>query len=253
MRSFLLFWVILLASLPAFPQPILSTVYSYTHAPAVNQPGYEEQTLAEGTTRDFSHVIVQAITIGANQPTQPTQQLDEEAILIIKTGELTLTLGSKHKTLGPGSVVIIMPGDDYQIENKATPSLTYYQIRYTSNEMPDLDLYQLVGGSFWVDWKELATTTNQQGNDQRLVPYPTVMSNRMAIQVARVVSGLGKNLPHMHRAAELLFILDHPVQTQIEGTSHRAHTGDLIFVESDVPHSINTSRPEGGTYLSIQF
>ncbi|WP_332369137.1 hypothetical protein [Spirosoma telluris] len=146
MRSFLLFWVILLASLPAFPQSVLSTVYSYTHLPAVTHPGYEEQTLAEGTTRDFSHVIVQAITIGANQPTQPTQQLDEEAILIIKTGELTLTLGSKHKTLGPGSVVIIMPGDDYQIENKVTQSLTYYQIRYTSNEMPDLDLYQLVGG-----------------------------------------------------------------------------------------------------------
>ncbi|WP_332369136.1 cupin domain-containing protein [Spirosoma telluris] len=79
------------------------------------------------------------------------------------------------------------------------------------------------------------------------------MSNRMALQVARVDPGLRKNLPHLHRAAELLFIIDHPVQTQIEGTSHRAQTGDLIFVESDVPHSINTSSPEGGTYLSIQF
>lgn len=253
MRSFLLFWIVVLATLPAFSQVIESSVYPWNHSPVVKQAGYEERTLLEGATRDFSHLIIQAITLLGNQPAQPTQQLDEEALLLIKAGELTLTLGGKRKILGPGSVVLIMPGDDYRLENKATQPLAYYLMRYTSNEMPDLDLYRLAGGSFWVDGQGVPSTANQQGGTRRLFTGATVMSSRLAMQLTTLDAGLRSYPPHTHRAAEILIILDHPVEVRIEGKLKRAQVGDLIFVESDVSHAIHPVGMEGSTCLAIQF
>jgi (S)-ureidoglycine aminohydrolase len=251
MRSYLLFCIVILASFPAFSQAITSNVYAYNQLPVVKYTGYEERTLLEGTTRDFSHLIVQAITLGTNQPDQPTQQLDEEAVLIIKTGELTLTLGGRRKILGPGCVAVIMPGDDYRVENKAAQSLTYYLMRYTSNEMPDLDLYRLVGDSFWIDWQDMSSKA--EGENRRIRAYSTIMSNRMVAQITKFGAGLGKQPAHTHRAAEILVILDHPVQVQLDGALKGAQVGDFIFVESETAHSITTSNSEDCTYLSLQF
>ncbi|ADB41148.1 hypothetical protein [Spirosoma linguale] len=253
MKSFLLFWVFMLFARQAFPQAVLSTVFSYSHSAVSVQTGHEERTLAEGTTRDFPHFLIQAITLEANQPTQPVQQLDEEVILLVRSGELTLMLGGKHKTLVPGSVVMVMPGDDYRVENKASQPLTYYLIRYTSNEMPDLDLYRLLGGSFWADWREIAPTTNQQGSSRKLSPYPTIMSDRVAMEFVSINAGMAGQPVHRHRAAELLLILDHPVQVPIDGAQKEAQVGDLIFIESDVEHGINPARPEGCSYVSVVF
>jgi (S)-ureidoglycine aminohydrolase len=249
MKSILLFWIVVWASCPAISQAVSSNVYAYNRAPVVNYMGCEERTLLEGTTRDFSHVVVQAITVPANRPSQPAQQLDEEALVVIKTGELTLAIGGKRKSLGPGDVVMIMPGDDYRLENKAAQPLTYYLIRYTSNEMPDLDLYQLMGGSFWIDWQEIAATADRQ----RTVTQATVMSHRVVLKTNILRPGMGNHAPHTHRAAEIIFVLDHPVQARIDGVLKEAQAGDLIFVESDVSHEIDASRPEGSTCLFFQF
>lgn len=253
MRLLLLFWVVFLAPGLAFAQVITSSVYSFSPSATFKQTGYEEQTLAEGNTRDFSHFIVQAITLAAKRPAQSVQQLDEEAILLVKSGELTLTLGKNRKTLVPGSVVMIMPGDEYQIDNEADQPLIYYQIRYTSNEMPDLDLYRLLGNSFWVDWREITATAGQYGSSRRFSPYPTIMSSRVALEMATADAGLAEQPVHAHRAAELFLILDRPVQLRMAGTRKEAQAGDLIFIESEVAHGINPLRGEGYTYVSIQF
>lgn len=253
MKYFLFCWVVILSASPAFPQVISSAVYPWHQPPVSEKTGDQEQILLEGTTRDFSHFVVQAITVPANQPGQPTQQFDEEAILIARTGELTLTLGGKRNVLGPGSVAVIMPGDEYGVENKANQPLSYYLLRYTSNEMPDLDLYRLLGESFWVNWPEMAFAGDQSAGRRQMFACGTVMSRHLAMQITTPDSGLSVPTPHTHRAAELIFTLEHSVQVQIEGVLTEMQVGDLTFVESEVPHRVSSSKREGITYLSIQF
>jgi (S)-ureidoglycine aminohydrolase len=173
--------------------------------------------------------------------------------LIVKAGEVTLTLAGKRKRLGPGCVVLIMPGDYYRVENKAAEPLSYYLMRYTSNHMPDLDLYRLSGGSFWVDWQEVPATADHQEGSRRMVACASVMSNRVEMELTRLDTGLSTQPPHSHRAAELLILLDHPVETHIKGALKGAQVGDVIFVESEVPHCIGNSSQEGSTYLAIRL
>ena len=251
----LLFLVLLTMALkPAFAQTIASTVYSWKQAPILKQTSFEDRTLLEGSTRDFSSLSLHAITLFAHQPAQPDQQLDEEALLIIKEGHLTLTLGQKTKTLGPGSVVLIMPGDFYRIGNQTNQSLTYYLMRYTSNEVPDLDLYRLAGGSFWVDWKEIPFTPHDKGGIRRMIDCATIMSKRFEMHVTTLNAVLWSHPPHTHRAAEILIMIDNIAQESIDGVLKPASAGDVIFLDANVPHAIqNTSQQGSCSYFAFQF
>jgi (S)-ureidoglycine aminohydrolase len=253
MRPFLLFLILAFAAPAAFPQAIASKVYSWSNSPVVKHTGYEVRTIIEGTTRDFSNVTVQGVTLYANQPSQPAQQLEEEALLIIKTGQLTLTIGNKTKILGPGSVALIMPGDDHRLENKTADPLTYYVMRLTSNQMPDVDINKMAGGSFWVDWNEVPYTPHSKGGIRRMFDTGTVMTERFEMHVTTLNPGLWSHPPHQHRAAEILIMMENTAEEQIDGEMHSANAGDLIFLESNVPHAIKNTAQKPCTYFAFQF
>ena len=255
MNSFLVLLLMLVAASPAFSQAVASNVYAWNQAPVVKQSGYEERTILDGSTRDFSHLSVHGITLFANQPSIHThdQQLDDEQVLIVKEGELTLTLDKKKKTLGPGSVVLIMPGDMYRLENKTTRPLTYFVMRYTSNEVPDLDLYRLAGGSFWVDWNQVPFTPHDKGGVRRMMDCTTIMSKRFEMHVTTLNTGLWSHPPHTHRAAEILIMMENTAQERIDGVLRPAGVGDVIFLESNVPHAIQNTSLGTCTYFAFQF
>lgn len=253
MKSLLYFCLIALVTSPAFSQAIASKVYSWNQSPVVKHAGYEERTILAGTTRDFTSLTVHGVTLFANQPSISAQKLDEEQLLIVKEGELTLTLGEKTKTLGPGSVALIMPGDLHRIENKTTRPLTYYMMRYTSNEMPDLDLDRLAGSSFWVDWKEVPYKPHDKGGIRRMFDCGTVMTKRFEMHVTTLNAGLWSHPPHTHRAAEILLMIENTAQESIDGVLQPAGVGDLIFLESNVPHGIQNTSQGSCTYFAFQF
>jgi (S)-ureidoglycine aminohydrolase len=253
MKVVFLSWLISLATLPALSQSIPSKVYNWNQSSVVKQAGFEDKTILEGTTRDFANLSVHAITLFAHQPSQPEQQLDEEALIIVKAGALTLQLGNRNKTLGPGSIVVIMPGDSYRLDNKTTQPLTYYIVRYTSNEVPDLDLYRLAGGSFWVDWEEVPFTPHDKGGIRRMFDYGTVMTKRFEMHVTTLNPGMQSHPPHTHRAAEILLMVDNNAQESVNGALQTATTGDVIFLESNVPHNIQNVGQRSCTYFAFQF
>lgn len=253
MNVVFLFGVLWLATLPALAQDIPSSVYAWHQSPVVKQAGMQDKTLLEGTTRDFANLSVHAITLQAHQPTQPEQQLDEEALIIVKAGTVTLELGNQHKNLGPGSVVVIMPGDSYRLTNETTEPLTYYMMRLTSNEVPDLDLYRLMGSSFWVDWDDVPFTPHSKGGVRKMFDYGTVMTKRFEMHVTTLNPGMQSHPSHTHRAAEILLMVDNSAQESINGTWQTAEAGDVIFLESNVPHTIRNTGQRSCTYFAFQF
>ncbi|GAB3500097.1 hypothetical protein GCM10027341_24740 [Spirosoma knui] len=253
MKPALLFWIFVLMGRSAFAQVVVSTVYTWGKAPVENQAGYAERTLLEGTAKGFSAISLQAVTLPANQPAQPAQQLDEEALLIVKEGELTLTIEQTRKTLGPGSVVIIMPGDFFRLDNKSLQPLTYYFLRSTSNEVPDLDLYRLAGGSFWVDGREESPGSLSQSRIRPLFEGGTIMAKRLKIERATLAPGASDNTSPSKSAIKMLVMLENAALATIDGVAHKAQSGDVVFVGADVAYSVQNASQAPCTYLSLEF
>lgn len=253
---------------PLLTQPIESKVYAWKQALVTKKANSEQRTLLEGSTTDFRHIKIHATTVPAHQAPHPAHKHDDEELILIKEGELTVTIEGRTKTLGAGSIALMLPGDEHGFENKSDRPATYYVMRYESNQPSDPERGRKAGGSFWVDWNEVAFQPHDKGGVRRMFDRATAMTRRFEMHVTTLKKGLWSHPPHTHRAAEILLMIDNTAQESINGILHPATVGDLIFLESNVPHAIqNTSQsaPAGTperdgsarqgacTYFAFQF
>ena len=247
----------------AWAQPVVSDVYEWANAPVTKKAQSEQRTLLEGNTVDFRHIKIHATSLPPRQAPHPAHKHDDEELIIIKEGQLTVMIAGKTKTLGAGSIALMMPGDEHGFENKGDTPATYYVMRYESKEPSNVDRGRKAGGSFWIDWNDVAFQPHDKGGIRRMFDRATAMTKRFEMHVTTLNEGLWSHPPHTHRAAEILLMIDNTAQESIDGKLHPAAVGDLIFLESNVPHAIqNTSRtapadrsarPRSCTYFAFQF
>jgi (S)-ureidoglycine aminohydrolase len=233
--------------------PVASGVYAWQKAPVTKKAGVEQRTLLEGTTTDFTHMKVHATTLPAHQAPHPAHKHDDEELIIIKDGELTVTIEGKTKTLGTGSIALMMPGDEHGFENRSDKPATYYVMRYQSKEPVNATRGQQAGGSFWVDWKDVAFQPHDKGGIRRMFDRATAMTKRFEMHVTTLNQGLWSHAPHTHRAGEILIMVENTAQESINGSLHQSATGDVIFLESNAPHALQNTSKSSCTYFAFQF
>ncbi|GAB3019234.1 cupin domain-containing protein [Spirosoma pulveris] len=249
----LLLFTLGLSIKPDPTQPIVSKTYVWAQAPVTRKTASEQRTILDGTSTDFSHIEIHATTLPPHQAPHPAHKHDDEELIIIKEGQLTVTIAGKTKTLGAGSVALMMPGDEHGFDNRGDSPATYYVMRYAAKEPADAERGKKAGGSFWIDWKDVAFQPHDKGGIRRMFDRATAMSKRFEMHVTTLNQGLWSHPPHTHRAAEILLMVDNSAQESIDGKLHPATTGDLIFLESNVPHAIQNTGNKPCTYFAFQF
>lgn len=247
---------LILATGPAPAQPadsIKSTVYNWATTPVLKKAGSEQRVMLEGATTDFRHLRIHATTVPAHQAPHPAHKHDDEELIIIKEGELTVTIEGKTKTLGAGSIALMLPGDEHGFDNRGDKPATYYVMRYESKAPANPERGQKAGGSFWIDWKDVAFQPHDRGGVRRMFDRATAMTTRFEMHVTTLNEGLWSHPPHTHRAAEILLMINNTAQESISGKLRPATVGDLIFLESNVPHAIQNTSKGPCTYFAFQF
>nr|WP_019987318.1 cupin domain-containing protein [Rudanella lutea] len=243
----------LFSSLLAGAQPIPSGRYGWNEAPVTRKPYTEQRTLLEGRTTDFRHLKIHATTLAPKQAPHPAHQHNDEELIIVKQGELTVTVMGSTTTLGPGSIALIMPGDEHGFANRGDVPATYYVMRYQSEAPADAERGRRAGGSFSIDWKEVAFQPHDKGGIRRMFDRATAMSKRFEMHVTTLRPGLWSHPPHTHRAAEIILMFDNSAQESIDGTLYPVSVGDLLFLEANVPHAIQNTGGKACTYFAFQF
>ncbi|WP_080057923.1 cupin domain-containing protein [Spirosoma aerolatum] len=237
----------------AIGQPLDSKVYAWAESPVVKKAASEQRAILEGNTPDFSHLEIHATTLPPHQVPHPAHKHDDEELIIIKEGKLTVTIEGRTKTLGAGSVALIMPGDEHGFDNKEGVPATYYVMRYTSRQPADRERGQKAGGSFWIDWDEVPFQPHDKGGIRRMFDRATAMSKRFEMHVTTLREGLWSHAPHTHRAAEILLMVENKAQESISGKLYPSTKGDLIFLEPNVPHALQNMSQGNCIYFAFQF
>ena len=81
----------------------------------------------------------------------------------------------------------------------------------------------------------------------------TAMTKRFEMHVTTLNQGLWSHPPHIHWAAEILLLIQNTAQESIDGNLQPAAVGDIIFLESNVPHAIQNTSRGPCTYFAFQF
>jgi (S)-ureidoglycine aminohydrolase len=174
---FLVFFctIIVLASIDIY-KPIEAKIYHWADAPVTKKENMEQRPLVEGSSVAFKHIKIHATTVYPHQSPHPNHTHEEEELIIIKEGELTVTIEGKTQTLSAGSVALINSAEEHGFENKGASNATYYVMRYESREPKNIERGKQAGGSFMVNWNDVPFQAHDKGGIRKFFDKPTSMA-----------------------------------------------------------------------------
>ncbi len=236
----------------------MNAIFAQTNAPiaadvyAWDKPsGAATRLLLEGSTPAFAHLSV-SVHILPTKLTEPaTRNIGEERLIIVKEGQLTLTRKGARDTLESGSVALLVPGDVQRIENLSDKPVTYYIMAYQAKDATIAR--DKTSGSFVRHWQDLAYQPNQKGGRRNVFDTATNQAERFEMHITTLNEGLMSHPPHTHKAAEILLLIEGQAEESIDGTWVPARVGDIIFLQSEVPHAIRNVGKAACTYFAFQF
>ena len=182
----------------------------------------------------------------------PHTHTSTEELLIVKEGQLTVTINGKQKTLLPGGLALALPGDLHAAVNKGNTTTSYYVIKYTAARV-NAARGKDSGGAVVMNWTEPAVTATDRGERRQFFNRPTALLEKFDMHATTLNKGEVSHLPHTHRQEEIIIVREGNITMQIGDKFYPAVPGDLVFLSSGVPHALQNTGNTATTYFAFQW
>jgi (S)-ureidoglycine aminohydrolase len=233
---------------------ITSTKYEWTTPKQKTGENILSTTLLDGSGFDMAYVRMLGQTlIPAKKENKFQVPLNEEHLLLIKSGELVIKFNDSTWSIGPGSIALLMPEQKYSIKTAADKPCDYYVMMYRSKLPVDPERGKKAGGSIVKNWSELQFKAHEKGGVRKYFERPTAMCKRFEMHVTTLNEGLKSHDAHTHQAEEIVLIIDNKTEMQIGDQFIKGETGDLYYLGSNSLHGIRNDGVGVCSYFAYQF
>lgn len=218
------------------------------------QKSWTTRSVIEGSTTSLSWFEVTTITLEPGKASPPSSvYYDLEELIIVKEGQVNITINSVSKKLGPGSIAFAMPRMVHTIKNAGNTKATYYLLKYKGRLPMDIDRAKRAGGSFMLDWNELSTSNTGKGYRRDFFNRATSQLGQFEMHTTALNANEESHAPHSHVQEEIVLILRGNVEMYIDGDRYKASAGDLVFLPSRIPHALTNIGEEQCEYFAFQW
>ena len=255
MKKLLLLIVFGIPSLGLGQHPVVqSKMYSWKEPTGKTENNIVSAVLFEGSVHDMEYLQMSANAIARAKKNVALEIPDnEEHLLIVKTGTLTIGVKDSIWAIGGGSVALLMPGEKYALQNETADACTFYRMKYRSKLPMDLARGQASGGSFVKDWNKIPFKPHDKGGIRNYFEKETAMSKRFEMHVTTLKEGIKSHEPHTHRAEEIVLVIENKTEMQMDDKFYKGGTGDIYYLGSNVSHAIRNDGKGTCTYFAFQF
>ncbi len=213
----------------------------------------EKRQIISGTTLDIKNFQVYTLTLPAGKKyTSTAADMKFEQLIIVKTGTIKLTVNDTTKSVGPGSLALVLMGDKISFENATTEPVSWYVLDYQTT-MENSKRGHDAGPSFIKDWKGLKATIAPKGETRMVYDRPTSMFERFDVHATVLNNGFNSHDPHTHRAEELILMIGGSSQFQIGQEKVQAKDGDAVLMASKILHAAQNVGTAPCSYYAIQW
>lgn len=214
-------------------------VYDWNKLEVNKTKSGEKRQIFEGHTNTLSYFEVHVTTLNPGKaPHGRHVHTDMEELIIVKEGKIEQSINGIKKVLGPGSVILALPGDDHGIWNAGDTQASYYIIRWKTGEKPNAELAKQSGGSIFYDWNDIKFTTTSKGGKRQFMRRQTALLEELEMHVTTLNPGITSHSEHVHESEEIILVIKGEVEESINGTGHKAGPGSLILLMDNVSHGI---------------
>lgn len=244
----------ILATLIATGQTVKSDVYVLKNLPVEKRETSDRRNIFDAAGAVNDNLESHTTTIAPGKVAHAPHKHPEEELLIVKEGTIKMTINDKSQLLGPGSVAYVYPGDEHGAVNAGTTDATYYIIKYRARkDSLKSERGVKAGGSFMINWDDVAFTKHDKGGIRKFVEKPTAIFRRFEMHVTTLNAGLKSHDPHTHKAEEIVLMIEGNAEMQIGNEFKKAGPGDLIFLGSNVSHAIRNDDTKPCVYYAFQW
>jgi (S)-ureidoglycine aminohydrolase len=230
---------------------IVSKAYNPGDLPEVKDENRMRRQFVDGSTTLLVNLEIHTSTVqGGEAPHPGHTHTDQEELVIIKEGTLTATVKGVSKTLGPGSVVYIVIGDEHGFRNAGTTPCTYYIIKYKKAIREAWDKTPM---SFMVDWNDMKFVPHDKGGRRNVYDWQTKLFDRFEMHITTLNAGLTSHDPHSHAPEEIILIKSGEVEMNVGTDKVRSGDGGVVFLDSKVSHNLTNIGKEPATYFAFQW
>jgi (S)-ureidoglycine aminohydrolase len=250
---FFLFITNAVAAIAQKNDSILSGVYYWNKLEPVKEDTRVRRQVLEGKTFALEYFEIHASTLEPGKaPHPPHTHADQEELIIVKEGQVKVTISGQSKIVGPGSIAFAMPGDEHGIENAGKTQATYYILKYKGRS-PNIERGKQAGGSFMLDWNELKTSNTGKGYRRDFFNRATSQLKQFEMHTTALNADSVSHAPHTHVQEEIVLILRGNVEMYIDGKLYKGAAGDLYFLSANVPHALKNVGKEQCEYFAFQW
>ena len=233
---------------------LLSKVYRWGELETKKEKDRVRRPVLLGHTFALSHFEIHASTLKPGKaPHPPHKHADQEELIIVREGQVRVSINDKSEVLGPGSVALIMPEDLHGIENAGKAPATYYILRFKSWRTMDIARGNKTGGSIFVKREGLAVIDTGKGERRNYFDRATSQLKQHEMHTTLLKAGFDSHAPHTHVKEEVILILKGEVNMHIDGKLYPAGVGDVVFLSSNIPHALINVGKEACEYFAFQW
>jgi len=219
------------------------------------------EVIFEGSAYDMEYLQMSAVVFNPEKKKLPEKKKffnsqvprNEEHLLIVRTGILTIRVNDSIWSIGGGSVALLMPGQTFSMQNNTAAPCTFYRMAYRSKLPMDLARGKASGGSFVRDWNKILFKPHDKGGIRNYFERETAMSKRFEMHVTTLKEGIKSHEPHTHRAEEIVLVIENKTEMQMDNKFYKGGPGDIYYLGSNVSHAIRNDGKGTCTYFAFQF
>jgi len=257
MRTTISIFMILLLCFSAFSQQLekLNTsVFDWNKLQADKTEYGESRLIFKGRTNSLSYFEVHVSSLNPGEAVHTNQRHpDIEELIIVKDGNVEQRINGRKKVLGPGSVILITPGDKHGITNEGTVPASYYMLNWKVENPVDPDRSQTEGDSQYYDWNEIEYQVTKKGGKRQFMRRPTGILSELEMHVTTLNENTMSHAEHVHDPEEIILVIRGEVEESIDGTPYKVGPGSLILLMDMVPHGIKNAGKGQCEYFAFKW
>jgi len=229
-------------------------VYRWADRTLKVSEGRESGIFLEGTSPHFDYVKIHATTqkTGA-KPSPAHANKDMEELVIVREGEMKVTVDGQSKVIGAGGVVLIMPQQMQSVENVGSGKLSYYAMKYRSKKPMNIERGLAAGGSMILNADSLVFKPTEKGGGRAYFDRKTAMCDRLEMHVTQLNKKGPSHAPHSHPESEIILIISGNTEMTIDGKEYAAGPGDFYFINAELFHGVRNSTDEPCSYFAFKW
>jgi (S)-ureidoglycine aminohydrolase len=250
MKRLLAFLFFIPCLVSAQKDSVLSGAYNWQQ-PAAPKNNISSVVLLEGKVHDFEWMQFSANSISGKTEIKQTIPANQEQLLIVRSGTVTIRFGDSSFLLTANSIAVLVPGEKYSLSNVSATVADFFTMKYRSKKPVDA---QRGGTSFVKIWENIPFKPNNNGGGRRdFFERPTAMQKRFEMHVTTLKEGLKSHEPHTHRAEEIILVIEGETEMQIGNSIMKTSAGGFYYAGSNVLHGIKNIGTKSSSYFAIQF